>query len=148
MRKLRLDDAKPIRALIQASVSASGEQRFLHRLHCALLVAEGRSCYEVARWVGANPRTVERWVHAVQAHGVDGLREHHSGGRPSILPVERFDQLYREIGQRPLACGYGQERWHGPLLARHLLERYGVRLSIRECQRLLRRVGTRRMTCP
>lgn len=82
LHKLSLSSGKWLRELIHASVKTSCEPRFLHRLHCLLLIAEGRSCYEVARWFGEDPRTIERWVHALDWYGIEGLREHHAGGRP------------------------------------------------------------------
>lgn len=71
MHKLNLTNAKWVRRMIHASVTASPEQRFLHRLHCVLLVAKGRSCYEVAGWFGEDLRTIERWVHALDEQGVE-----------------------------------------------------------------------------
>jgi transposase len=137
VRKLRLSNSAPLRDLIRARIVRSREQRFLHRLHCVLLVSEGRSCYEIARWFGEDPRTIERWVHALELHGIDGLRSHRSAGRPARLSAQRLEQLKRDLTQPPFAAGYGEKKWCGALLARHLQEHYGIRLSVRQCQRLL-----------
>jgi transposase len=127
-----------MRELIRASLRISREQRYLHRLHCVLLVAEGRSCYEVARWFGEAPRTIERWVNALDQHGVEGLREHPSGGRPAKLGPDQTQRLMLDLAQPPRLCGYPKRSWSGALLTQHLAERYGIRLSPRQCQRLLR----------
>ncbi|BBJ24473.1 helix-turn-helix domain-containing protein [Candidatus Nitrotoga sp. AM1P] len=128
-----------------ASVKTSYEAHFLHRLHCVLLVAEGRSCYEVARWLGNNPRTVERWVHALNEHGMAGLRKHHSGGRPTKLVDKQMQRLALDLQKPPRVCGYSEREWNGKLLVLHLEGCYGIKLSIRQCQRIMRRltdVGT------
>lgn len=145
MRKLSLSSAKWVREVIHASVKTSCESHFLHRLHCVLLVAEGRSCYEVARWLGNDPRTIERWVHALDEHGIEGLREHHSGGRPTKLAGEQMQCLALDLQKPPRVCGYSEREWSGKLLVQHLDGCYGIKLSVRQCQRIMRRltdVGT------
>jgi transposase len=110
-----------------------------------LLVAEGLSCYEVARWFGEDPRTIERWVHALDARGMEGLREHHAGGRPARLTAEQAQRLALELERAPDASGYAKRAWSGKLLTQHLQGSYGIKLSARQCQRLLRRLaGSRR----
>jgi transposase len=143
MRRLRLGNANWVRELLQASIKTSFEQRFLHRLHCVLLVAEGRSCYEVARWFGEDARTIERWVHALEAHGEEGLRERHSGGRPARLAGEQKQHLLLDLQKPPRACGYPESRWSGKRLAQHVAERYGIKLSTRQCQRMMHRLSDR-----
>ena len=97
MSKLTLSNAQAIREVMQASVKTNCEPQFLHRLHCTLLIAEGRSCCEVARWFGKHPRTIERWVHALDLHGLEGLRDHHAGGRPAKLTGETAQRLALDL---------------------------------------------------
>jgi transposase len=128
--------------LIHALVKTSCEPRFLHRLHCVLLIAEGRSCYEDARWYGEDPRTIERWVHALNGYGIEGLREHHGGGRPTKLTDEQLQYLALDLQKPPRVCGYPERRWSGKLLMQYLEDRYGVKLSARQCQRIMRRLAS------
>lgn len=141
MRRLSLNSAKRVRELIHASVKASGEQRFLHRLHCVLLIAEGRSCCEVARWFGENARTIQRWVHAFDEHGVEGLREHHAGGRPTKLSRDQVQRLAFDLKKPPHFAGYPEGQWSGKRLGQHLDRRYAIKLSARQCQRMIRRLA-------
>ena len=139
MRKLKPAGAELIRVLVAGELRRSAEQRFAHRLHAVMLVAAGRSCYEIARWFGEDPRTIERWVHAFDAHGAEGLREHHAGGRPPRLSAEQAAAIEQTIHQRPETCGVFGPRWNGRLLAQYLAAHFGVRLGIRQCQRVLQR---------
>jgi transposase len=141
MRKLQpvCDDA--FRAALAASARATDEARFVHRLHVVLLVGLGHNCYEVAQWASADPRSVERWVHAYLAGGAEMLRDHHCGGRPGSLTDAQWHQLGSDLAQSPAALGYGQTGWSGKLLARHLEHSCHLRLSLRHCQRLLQRLG-------
>lgn len=141
MRRLKPAGAQLMRALVAGELRRSAEQRFAHRLHAVMLVAAGRSCYEIARWFGDDPRTIERWVHAFDAHGAEGLREHHAGGRPARLSPAQAAAIDRIVHQRPEASGVSGKRWNGRLLAQYLAARFGVRLGIRQCQRLLQRAN-------
>lgn len=132
------------RALAQAA-HGSAALRTLHRLHAVLLVSIGRSCYEVAGWFGDDPRSVQRWVHAYELRGPEGLCDAHSTGRPGRLTPKLLAQLAHELDAAPRACGapgselpqHREARWTGKLLARHLEQHYGVLLGDRQCQRLL-----------
>jgi transposase len=103
-----------------------------------LLVAEGRSCYEVARWFRIDARTIERWVRQFEDLGPDGLRDHPHPGRPARVNDKQAERLESDLAQLPKLLGYGESRWTGSLLARHLDSYYGIRLSVRQSQRLLR----------
>ena len=51
-------------ATVKAALWHEGEHspqsRFVHRLHCLLLVGTGQSCYQVAKVFGDDPRSIER----------------------------------------------------------------------------------------
>lgn len=138
MHRLQLPDSESLRATLSAYVKRSRELRLVHRLHAVLLVSLGRSCYEVARWFGQDPRSVERWVHAFVDAGAPGLRDHDRCGRPARLSRQQRLQLEPELEAAPAACGYAHPCWSGKLLVRHLESHYGVTLSLRGCQRLLK----------
>ncbi|MEO8037252.1 MAG: helix-turn-helix domain-containing protein [Betaproteobacteria bacterium] len=140
MRRMTLNEPPVLRQSIRAAVASSRDQRLLHQLHCVLLVSLGRSCHEVALWFGDSTRTVERWVHAFETHGAEGLRAHCPSGRPPKLPVDHVLRLAADIAQSPAAFGYAETQWSGRLLMRHLATRYGVTMSLRQCQRTLQRL--------
>ena len=134
MRKLVLDHADVLRGLIQTSSRCSAAQRLDHKLHCLLLVAEGRSCYEVARWFGEHPRTLERWVLAFGRAGSEGLMPHLGRGRPSRLDATVMADLLLDLSASPVALGYSSRDWNSKLLMQHLRSRYRVGLGKRQCQ--------------
>lgn len=119
-------------------VGGDREARVMVRLHCVLLVGEGRPVGEVARWFGIHRRTLERWVAHYRAQGQDGLRDGGRCGRPPRLGEQEFETLRGEIAEPPVALGYYSPEWSGRLLKAHLAGRYSVSFSLRQCQRLLR----------
>ena len=138
MQRLKPAAPESICALLAQAVSGSAEQRYLHRLTCVLLVSRGRSCDEVAHWFGISARSVERWAHAYAELGSKGLKDHPAGGRPALLPPDLMRRLDEEIISPPSALGYLEPSWTGALVARHLATNFGVHLSVRHCQRVLR----------
>ena len=140
MRRLRPPSEDALRAALASAVQRSGELRFIHRLHAVLLVSKGCSCYEVAHWFGDDPRSVERWIHAYEKSGVEGLRDHLHAGRPAHLMLLQLQQLALDLAGDPSLAGHSQSRWSGKLLALHLESNYGVSLSQRHCQRLVQRL--------
>lgn len=141
MRKISLSNPETVRALLANTIQGSDEFRFLHRLHCVALAGAGCSCYQIARWFGNDPRSVERWVHAFKRNGAQGLRQSHAGGRPRRLDAVTGARLSADLARSPRSAGYEKARWNGPLVAHHVLARYGISLGIRQCQRLVKRAS-------
>lgn len=140
MHKLEISNKVKLEAEFREEIHRSEKTRFLHRLHCILLVSEGFSSYDLARWFGENPRTVERWVHHYNEWGIEGLKEGRKPGRPAKLKDEQLQRLQKDILKKPIAFGYAKNEWDGNLLAMHLNRYYRTALSVRQCQRLLRQL--------
>ena len=125
---------------LETACRDSAEARFLHRLHCVLLVLQGCSGQEVAEWHAADPSSVARWVRRFDESGLEGLREGRRSGRPGKLGSKHLQALGDDLSKPPDVFGYAKASWNGTLLAAHLKQQYGVSLSVRQCQRLLRQL--------
>jgi transposase len=123
--------------MIHGATAASAAAQAVHRLDCVLLVAEGRSCLEVAEWFGVDKRTIERWVHAAYGQGIDGLIDLPHGGRPKKLSAAEVQSIWLGLQSPPSACGYRDPAWTGKRLAMHIEKCHGIQLSVRSCQRML-----------
>ena len=143
MRKLLVANTTKSRRMIQREISRSEDSRYDHRLHGVLMVDQGMSCAEVARWFGESVTTVERWVHRFNAAGLDGLREGVHPGRPTRLSEEQWASLEIDLRASPRQLGYNQNLWDGKLLAHHLVQTHQVDLGVRQCQRIFRKLGFR-----
>lgn len=135
MRRLSVSDVRGLKATLQEVALKTPECRHLHRLHQVLLIALGNSCYQVAKWFGEDPRTVERWVRRYESSGGAALRDGYRTGRPPRLTPLRSASLAGLLVAR-----YPRSAWSGRLLKTQLEERLGIVLSLRHCQRLLRRI--------
>jgi transposase len=143
MRKLAISDAGIMRLALQQEIARSEESRYDHRLHGVLLVSHGISCYQVAEWLGQDPRTIQRWVKRFEIRGFAGLQEGQRPGRPSMLQPAQWEEIGRVLRQPPQRLGYHQNLWDGKLLGHHLANAYGVDLGVRQCQRMFHYLGFR-----
>jgi transposase len=144
MRRLEIKDADIMRIATQQEILRSEESRYDHRLHGILLICSGLSCYEVARLLGQSPRTVEYWVRRFERRGFAGIQEGARPGRPAGLDPSARQVVAQHLRRSPRELGYPQNLWDGKLLSHHLLARFGVRIGVRQCQRLFRQLGFRR----
>jgi len=140
MPKLDAGDIHTLSRALEEAINSSTDMRFIHRLHSLLLVAQGRCINEVAKWFNDDPSTVSRWIRHFKDFGVLGLQNDHKPGRPKKLGHDALQKLTQELEQHPGALGHSAERWDGKLLASHLLKNYGISMSVRQCQRLLRQL--------
>ena len=129
-----------LRTAIRHKVQHSRDHRYLYRLFCVLLLAEGHGPQQVADWLGEHARTLERWRKRYLEKGVDGLVDETSPGRPPKLEREQFAAVAADIAQPPYVFGFSADRWQGKLLCEHLRQRYEVQISLRQCQRLLKQL--------
>ena len=143
MRPLTIFNAPAVVQALQDEIRRSPDSRYDHRLHGVLLVAQGMSCREVARLLGDAPRTVQIWVHRFEAEGLAGLVEGERPGRPTRLSEEQMQELGKVLRGSPTEAGLGMHLWDGKTLAAFIEQAYGVELSVRQCQRLFRKLGFR-----
>jgi len=131
-------DAEALATAVRAEIQSTSEGRYYHRLHVALLVLSGHSCQQAARLYNMSTRTVQHWMAQLAWRGLGALRETARPGRPPKLSESDKDALVKDLAASPRALGYHQDHWDARVLLHHLDTTYGVRLGIRQCQRLIR----------
>lgn len=143
MRRLAIDSSPEIIAQIQQEIHRNDDSRYDHRLHGILLVAQGKSCIEVASLLDHTPKTLENWVHAFNKDGFEGLKDNTRPGRPSSLTEEELQCISQDLRMDPRDFGYSQNLWDGTLLSHHIIEKYKKIIGPRQCQRILNKLGFR-----
>lgn len=143
MRKLEIADAGVMQLAIREEINRSEEARYDHRLHGLLLVSSGRSCNEVGALFGEAATTVQRWVRRFDESGFAGLREGERSGRPRSLDDRSWRRIETDLRKSPDAFGLEANLWDGPVLSEHLRRNYGIKLGVRQCQRMFRQMGFR-----
>jgi len=138
MKKLEIPRSARDSRLLAREILRSKGSRYTRRLMGVQAVSGGLSCYEAASALGASPRSVEHWVRRFCQEGPVGLHERKRPGRPGKLRDYEREILAKDLERKPADAGYRTGRWTGELVRHHLTAEYGVRLGLRQCQRLLR----------
>ncbi|HWD20820.1 MAG TPA: helix-turn-helix domain-containing protein [Verrucomicrobiae bacterium] len=128
---------------IRQEFRRSKEARYIHRLHGVLLVLLGRSTVEAARFLGVPQRTLAHWAKEFSKGGLSGLTEKEISGRPPVLKRIQYRALQIAIEKAPDGAGLSGDRWTGALVSEFLRKRYGLKMTVRHCRRLLRSVEQR-----
>ena len=137
MRPTRLEAG--VYDAVRGEIISSAQGRYLHRLHAVLLVAGGMSCRRAGRLLGASPRVVEYWLTRYNAGGIKGLEDSIETGRPPRLSATQWAQVRETVVSQPPPGALGAQPWSGSALARYVDQKWGVRLGVRQAQRLLAR---------
>jgi transposase len=97
----------------------------------------------VARLLGDAPRSVEYWVHRFERQGLGGLVEGERSGRPSRLNQPQIKEINRVLRGKPSDAGMRVNLWDGKTLSAWIDKSYGIKLGVRQCQRLFRQLDFR-----
>jgi transposase len=143
MKALTISDNDNMIMALQDEIRRNDTSRYDHRLHGVLLVAQGMTCPQVAGLLGDSPRTVVNWVQRFETEGLAGLSEGQRSGRPSRLSAPQLSRVEAALRSNPTAFGLPTQMWDGPTLSAFVGQRLGVKLKVRQCQRLFRQLGFR-----
>lgn len=103
-------------------------------------VQKGKSCAEVASWLGLHWRTVQNWVWSYRANACAGLKsKKHLQGKKSMLNDEQVEQF------KDLFLKQQQEQKGGRLMARDVKilvkEKFDLDIGRTTSYRILHRAG-------
>jgi transposase len=143
MKALTISDNDNMIMALQDEIRRNDTSRYDHRLHGVLLVAQGMTCPQVAELLGDSPRTVVNWVQRFETAGLAGLSEGERSGRPSRLSAPQFSRVEAALRSSPTEFGLPTQMWDGPTLSAFVGQQLGVKLKVRQCQRLFRQLGFR-----
>ncbi len=144
MRRATVENPDEAKTIIMAEINRTDETRLQHRLHCILLICDGKTCADVSALFGDSKRAMQYWVKHFNEKGVDGLRDADKPGRISRLSEENKQALKEDLCKSPRKFGYSQNLWDGKLMAHHLKEKFHIELKVRQCQNLFHQLGFRR----
>lgn len=107
-----------LRAALAQAYRAAAENRYLHRLHCVLLMLQGLSSARVAAWFFHDETTVAGWRRRFARMGTRGLLDQERAGRPAVLNPEQLAELQRCLRRPPAESGFPTAtKWQGKLVA-------------------------------
>lgn len=120
VRPLTAEEQRALEALYR-----DGRTHFeRRRAHFILLSAGGHHLKEAAALVGMSRKTAGHTLRSFEAEGVSGLHEPKRSGRRSRASAAVLQQLDEALAQSPRLQGLPANNWSGPLVSRHLQEKY------------------------
>jgi transposase len=136
--KLRTDfSAKELRRLAAVTTNVNQSRRLLS----LAAVLGGMNRTEAARIGGMDRQTLRDWVHRFNDHGLNGLKDNWSKGKPSRLSTEQRAEVGELVETGPDPAAHGVVRWRRVDLQRVIAERFGVVYHERTVGKLLKALG-------
>ncbi len=111
------------------------------RLRAISLLRGGLGPGDIARRVGADRRSVHRWLAAYRVGGIDSLAPTPASGRPPRLTPTERKKLERFLLQGASSFGYPNDLWTCPRVAAVIRRRFRVTYHVDHIGRLLRSLG-------
>ena len=113
------------------------------KIAALLLSLEGQRPGWIAEVLGLTRMSLNRWIHRVNAHGVEALKPPPRVGRPSRLTPALGRALERALEKSPRELGLNRAQWDGPTLVTYLKRRFGINLKVRQAQYWMHQLGYR-----
>lgn len=120
----------------------SKDWRLSTRLRCLLLSSEGMTMDQAARICEVARSTVAEWIRKFRQGGLQAIRERGPyAGKPPRLSPDQYQQLREIIRGGPEAAGLDTGVWTAGVVAEVVRKNFGVRLSLSQIRRTLRKLG-------
>ena len=141
MIRIQLPDAEVRR--LERTFRDAGDPKLRDRVQIVLMAHRGRAHQDIAADLAVAPRTVQRWLNAYTADGLDGLVPKKAKGKPGAIPPALADEVKRWVIEGPAKQGLDRANWTHEELAAHLKKTKGIRTSRSAVQRFCARIGVR-----
>jgi transposase len=144
MQKIMIENPKKIERQINTFINNDPESKFIFRLCSLKIFLNEKTCS--AEWLGnvmnTSPRSVSQWIHKINKNGdIEVLRDKAKPGRTSRLTTAQLELIRQHIQMKPEDLGINANMWDGKVLSHHILRNFGVKLQVRQCQRIFKKLG-------
>ncbi|WP_414512444.1 helix-turn-helix domain-containing protein [Nostoc sp. PCC 9305] len=128
------------RKLLLESLEKILPESYRQRIEIMLLADEGKTQTEICQILGCCPATARYWIHIART-GMAHLWQDCPIGRPKAINDQYVERLKELVSSSPRDHGYVFRRWTTNWLGKHLAKEFGIEVSDRHINRLLKQMG-------
>lgn len=121
----------------------TADPKLRHRVQIVVMAHRGRTHPDIAADTATTPRSVQRWLNAYLARGLDGLQPRKAKGAKPKLTADLAPVIRRWVIDGPAEQGLDRANWTYAELADHLLKTNGIRIGKSAMQAFGARHGIR-----
>ena len=122
------------------NLSTNLQPEYRRRIEIMLLADMGKSQTEICRILGCSQEMARYWITIAKA----GLTEQWLQkpiGRPKTVNQQYMERLKELLNHSPRKYGYAFSNWTSQWLSKHLATEFGIEISNRHINRLLKEMG-------
>lgn len=127
------------RALLN-NLSGNLQPEYRKRLEIMLLADRGKSQTEICRILGCSQQMARYWITIAKAGLTDEWLQRPIG-RPKTVNQQYIERLKELLSHSPRKYGYAFSNWTSQWLSKHLATEFGIEISNRHINRLLKEMG-------
>ncbi|MFW6296304.1 MAG: helix-turn-helix domain-containing protein [Halothece sp.] len=128
------------RKRLEKALLSEQSELYCQRIQIMLLADEGRSQAEICDILECSQPTARYWIQMARNDQGHNWKESPLG-RPKKLNEEHIERLKELVSHSPKEFGYPWERWTANWLSKHLQKEFGVKVTDRHINRLLKQMG-------
>lgn len=110
------------------------------RLQIMLLADQGKSQTQICQMLGCSQEMARYWSAVAQA-GLAHTWQERGIGRPKTVNDQYIERLKELVSHSPSDYGYAFGCWTAQWLSKHLATEFGIEISERHINRLLKQMG-------
>jgi len=118
------------------------DSRLAVRIRAVFLALDGQDAVGIAETLGYSRRTVQNWIRSYNRKGLEGLGDEDGRGIKARLNADQLQWLRQRIDDGPTKED-GICVFHASDIRRIIENQFSINYSLRQVQRLLRRMGYR-----
>lgn len=128
------------RKLLLKNLQAELQPEYRRRIEIMLLADMGKSQTEICQILGCSQEMARYWIAVAQA-GLGHQWKERSIGRPKTINDKYIERLKELVNSSPREYGYAFGCWTAKWLSKHLAQEFGINISDRHINRLLKKMG-------
>ncbi|QDL09712.1 helix-turn-helix domain-containing protein [Brasilonema octagenarum UFV-E1] len=128
------------RQVLLKNLQANLQPEYRRRIEIMLLADVGKSQTQICKILGCSQEMARYWITVAQL-GLAEKWQERPIGRPKIVNDQYIQRLKELFSHSPRKYGYAFSSWTSQWLNKHLATEFGIEISDRHINRLLKQMG-------